>query len=615
MNVDRPALMALLLFGLLGLGFAVVGLHIYRPAAPTDTNAPQKKKDSNGPELLPLPRTVESVSRMLHISVSSPGFAVEGLEQTAAKPLEHFLRGLDGVVSVWTRIYPGQVRLTVALANDRDLQQARAEVINRLNGAQAFLPPSASPPVLESRDPDALPIVWIAIRENGTRTPAQLSDVMRGEVRNALLQIPGISDVELRTEVRRQLRVQIDPLKLQARALAITDVVEAIGKNHVSMNVENIDELEKTVISARNGVPVFLRDVGVVGDVAEPIGFAAIDGERSILAGVHAGSSVNAAQLAGAIRGSVDEINKRLPPDIKVEIVADSTRAAAEDLLLEIGVPDGTARETSEETVRKLEQTLRQRLPRDKIGTLLTLGPARHGDTHRIHLLLTAAEERALTSPEIHKQIRKVATEFPALRLRLLQLPSGSLGRSAEFPIRLRISGPDHAQLCKWSGDVVRRAADADSGLIDAAASSVATTTDLRVVTDREKAARLGVTVRDVLEAIDAAQGNAFVNSKGTVVSISLGEQTKKVDELGQIPIRGADGKPVPLRNIAKLERTESAAMLERFNGQRCVTITANPQPGNSVANAQASLRKIAEEARNKLKLPDAFKIVEPSGP
>ena len=63
MNVDRPALVALVLFGLLGLGFAVVALGLNRnPAA-----APPKKAEpeNKGPELAPPPRVVETVSRML----------------------------------------------------------------------------------------------------------------------------------------------------------------------------------------------------------------------------------------------------------------------------------------------------------------------------------------------------------------------------------------------------------------------------------------------------------------------------------------------------------------------------------------------------------------------
>jgi multidrug efflux pump subunit AcrB len=50
---------------------------------------------------------------------------------------------------------------------------------------------------------------------------------------------------------------------------------------------------------------------------------------------------------------------------------------------------------------------------------------------------------------------------------------------------------------------------------------------------------------------------------------------------------------------------------LERFNGQRCVTITANANPPTAVGDASANLRKIAEESRDRLKLPKSFQVVE----
>jgi hypothetical protein len=114
MNVDRSALTALVLFGLLGLGFAVVGLGLNREPA----FAPEKKElEKKEPELLPLPRVVATAARSLYVEAAAPGLSVEEIEKTVAQPLERALSGLDGIHSVDTRIQRGR---NLALIPGRD---------------------------------------------------------------------------------------------------------------------------------------------------------------------------------------------------------------------------------------------------------------------------------------------------------------------------------------------------------------------------------------------------------------------------------------------------------------------------------------------------------------
>ena len=157
MSVDRSAIVALVLFGLLGLGFAATIEHLRKPLPlPPPTEVPPEFK---GPELAPPPRELKAQAPTLYFSVAATGLLVEEIERTVAMPLERAFMELAGIDSVQSRIRQGSCRLTLAFAKGREFHLARAEAANLATGMAAHLPDGASPPRLEARAPHELPVL------------------------------------------------------------------------------------------------------------------------------------------------------------------------------------------------------------------------------------------------------------------------------------------------------------------------------------------------------------------------------------------------------------------------------------------------------------------------
>lgn len=620
MNVDRSALSALALFGLLGLGFAVVALGLNREPK---TMPAKKEEPTNGPELLPLPRELSTASRSIHVAYYSPFLSIGAVEKAVANYLEPFLQVPDGIVSIYTRVQPGECRCELRLLPGCDEHQLRTKIENQVKECQKFLPEVAQIQA-DARTPDALPVFWIAARDDGTHTEVELSDVLRLEVRNSL-SIPGIRDIEIRGDRQLQLTLHVEPEKLQAHNLRLRDVINAVSTADVALDEEGIKKLEGAVLAK----PILIRDVGTVVKGTRRNGFARFNGRRVVLAGIHLAAGANKQAVGAAVRSRLREA--AIPEGITLEVVADATRLPDESVLVECRFPAGTTPDQLEDRTNDIERALREQLGQRELGEFLTVGPKPGEAEPTVQTLASRKIGHSLNRDEIQTRIREIAGNFPDVRVRTSAPESGSTLRSAALPIRLAIVGDDFDLLRNWTAEILRVANQDGTGLIDASSGSLTISSEMQIKIDRTRAAALGMSVREMLEAIETRTGIARHDSsspdgtfsaavvtgarsvvvRGGSIAISYPDDpNQRPEDIGLLPFTTKDGKKVLLKELSKLERIESPALIERWNGHRCATIVANPAPGTESDVAGAKLRKIAEEVRQKLKLPASCQIV-----
>lgn len=609
MNVDRPAITALVLFGLLGIGFAVIGLGMGH-----NSTAPVKKEpELAGPETLPTPRVMEAPSQAIYVTVSAPGLSVEEIETSVASRLEGALVGLDGIASVRTHIENGQCRSILAISSGRDENQVRTDAMNAINGVLALLPEGILPPVIERRAPDALPSLWIAAMDD-RRTESELSAFLSSVVVKEMLTIPGVSGIGLHGDRRRELQLFIDPQKMAAFGLTPSEVVEALSKSAVDgLNPESIKKLEELVIVKRNETPILVRDVAKIEETARRETFAFLDGRRQVLAGIHIADEANAPEVSAAIRARLPKL--AVPEGMKVEVVADATPASAAWVFVECQFPSGIQIVEVEQQALRIEQTLRE-LPPAEIGSILTLGPKPNQAEPVVRMLVSLAAGHAHSADEIQARIRTVAKRLPSVRIRTMPLDAGSRFQYPESRVRLRLAGGDLNALHLWSAEIDRLASEETSGLADVFIVGLASIPEQRLTVDRERASALGLSAKDVVNAYETAVGSRQIRVGDIAINLRIGRESIAVlnvrpEEIGLIPVFVKDKKSIPLKDVAKLQQVQGPAVVERWNGKRCVVINANPLSGTSLETATASLRKIAEESRNKLKLPPTCQILD----
>lgn len=281
---------------------------------------------------------------IISVSVSYPGANAEIIENQITEPLEQNINGIPGIRSLSSQSSQGSSRITVEFELSVDLETAANDVRDKVSRAQRYLPRDCDPPTVSKADADANPIVQITVQSE-KRSLLELTEIAELTVKERLQTIQNVSAVEIWGENRYSMRLWLDPVKMAAYGVTPLDVKNAIDKENVELPSGSIegDKIELTIRTLGlmetpeefNNLVIREDDYRIVrfGD----IGTAELDSEdrKNILKrnGTPMVSTViipqpgaNQIEIADEVALRVEQMQKDLPKDVKVEVVFDNTK-------------------------------------------------------------------------------------------------------------------------------------------------------------------------------------------------------------------------------------------------------------------------------------------------
>ncbi len=143
-------------------------------------------------------------------------------------------------------------------------------------------------------------------------------------------------------------------------------------------------------------------------------------------------------------------------------------------------------------------------------------------------------------------------------------------------------------------------AANQDPRLKNVFTTFSASTPQILVKVDRDKAQTLGVPVADIFSALQTALGGAYINDFNLfgrtwqVKAQADATNRMNVDDIFRVQIRSAAGDLVPLRAVADIEFVSAPASIVRYNNLRSVTLNGGPAPGRSSGEAIVAMEDVA---------------------
>ena len=280
---------------------------------------------------------------VVSISATLEGAAPEVMETDVADIIEDSVMNVEGVREVSSTSRQGASNITVEFAMSRDIDQALQDVQSKISQAQRRLPRDLDPPIVTKTNPEDQPIMWLSL--TGTRSPQDLADYARNELRDRFLTVPGIGEVRLGGFLERNVRIWVKADDLRARGLGIDQVILAVQRQHVELpagrlegpnrvaNVRvegealDIDEVRNLQVAMINGAPIYLKDVALVEDGFEDrVRTSRTDGLPAQGMGVVKQRGANAVAVADGIRKVVEDVQKTLPQGMELKIRVDNTR-------------------------------------------------------------------------------------------------------------------------------------------------------------------------------------------------------------------------------------------------------------------------------------------------
>jgi len=248
------------------------------------------------------------------------------------------------------------------------------------------------------------------------------------------------------------------------------------------------------------------------------------------------------------------------------------------------------------------------------------LGSSRQGSSAQFNIeLRTMAEGRREPTSLVVARLSAKAAQFPDLdvRLRAIQdLPSdggGGGGQGAQN--RVTLQGNDAAQLAEWLPKLVE-VLKQNPKLRDVGSDVDKGGLMQKIVIDREKASRLGVSIGAIDGALYGAFGQrqistiyADLNQYGVVVN-ALPEQTGSPAAIDDVYVRSSSGQMIPLTAFAHQEPGLAPSQVTHQNQYTVMDLSYNLAPGVSSGEGDA----IVKAAIDGLRMPGDIRQAEPGG-
>ncbi len=294
----------------------------------------------------------------ISVRTSNPGAAPEEIETEITDVIEGALNTVPGVEEMRSSSQRGSSNVTLTFNLEKDPDVAFQEVQHKLTTVTNRLPESADPPVAQKSDPDSQPILMYTI--SAPRPVMELSELIENLVVERISNADGVGEVFMWGSRTPQIRVNVNPDKLRAFNIPVTDVSNAIRSQNQEMPGGNIIEGKRTlgvrtmsklsdveqfndiVITTRNGFPIKIKDIGIVEKTGgEPSSAASLDGVTSVSVGVRKQAGANTIAVIDNVKSRMATIIPQLPDDMKVAVIRDqsefietSLHAIEEHLLL-----------------------------------------------------------------------------------------------------------------------------------------------------------------------------------------------------------------------------------------------------------------------------------------
>jgi hydrophobe/amphiphile efflux-1 (HAE1) family protein len=178
--------------------------------------------------------------------------------------------------------------------------------------------------------------------------------------------------------------------------------------------------------------------------------------------------------------------------------------------------------------------------------------------------------------------------------------PIAGLGNSAGFELQLQtLTGATPRDLAAAAEGLVI-AANQNPALAGVFTTYGASTPQVYLKLDRERAETLGVSIGDIFSALQTTMGGTYVNDfnrfgRTWQVKVQADASDRKgVEDIFRVRVRTAQGDLVPLRTVADVQLVTAPASIIRYNNLRSVTINGGPAPGHSSGEALAAMQSVA---------------------
>ena len=291
---------------------------------------------------LPIDQFPEIDPPFITVMTTYPGASAGEVETNVTRIIENSLNSIDGLKELTSSSRDNISIVFLEFEWGTNLDEISNDARSYLDMMRDYLPEGCSTPVLFKLNTSMMPILqyYVLAEESYPGLEKMLND----EVVTVLNRVDGIGTIGIAGAPQRYIYVDIDQAKLEAYGLPLELVGSAIGSNnlnlasgtvkmekeqyHMQVRSEYIEssEIGDIVVATVMGKPIFVKDVATIRDTIKDLTLdEKVNGQEAVRLMISKKSGANTVQVCKDVRKEMAKIQKRLPSDIEIGIIYDSS--------------------------------------------------------------------------------------------------------------------------------------------------------------------------------------------------------------------------------------------------------------------------------------------------
>ncbi|MEM1450534.1 MAG: efflux RND transporter permease subunit [Planctomycetota bacterium] len=264
------------------------------------------------------------------IRTNYDGASPEVVERLVTQILEEIVATVPGVQEIESQSLEGSSRVTVRFGYGVDLDAAAIDLSARIEQELDELPEEIGRPRVSKFDIASFPIVILGV--SSKLDPVALTEIVENQVRFRFARIPGVAQVDPWGSYAREVRVELDPERLNALGIPLDRVLDALrsanidrpagrreeGRYEVTLRApaefRTLDEIRDTIVLERGDGAVTIGQIAIVEDTYERLTrYVRVNGNLGLRIAIRKQSDANTVEVAKRILEEAERVNAAFP--------------------------------------------------------------------------------------------------------------------------------------------------------------------------------------------------------------------------------------------------------------------------------------------------------------
>ncbi|WP_159950657.1 efflux RND transporter permease subunit [Rhizobium sp. 18065] len=290
---------------------------------------------------LPITRFPNIDVPLVAITVTQSGASPSELETQVTKEVEDAVASITGVDEITSTVTDGQSQTLVMFRMEVPTEQAVQDVKDAIDQIRGDLPATVDEPIVTKIDVEGQAIQSFAVSAPNMNIE-EISWFVDDTIKRALQGQPGIGRVDRYGGADREIRIELDPNRLNALGVTAADISSQLRGTNVDLgsgrgqvagaeqsirtlgDSRDVASLKNTTIALSNGRFVKLSDLGTIKDTyEEQKSFARFDGKPVVTFAVFRAKGASEVTVAETVAESLAKVRAE-NPDVAIEMIDDS---------------------------------------------------------------------------------------------------------------------------------------------------------------------------------------------------------------------------------------------------------------------------------------------------